>query len=876
MGTNAASASSLSRPPRERARARMECLVVAAAVIGALLVPALAGALTVARRPGGAEIVFDRREGSDVVCVMAAVQVGSSCETPETRGASHFVEHLVFDGSERYTREEISGWADDAGAFLNAFTRQEATVYFLLVSSAQLEKGIEILSQMLLHSVFLPQELEKERKVIIEEIRRETDDPRSARDRMVDRCLYRGSPLAEPVIGYAATLETMSASTVEAFYREHYVPSNMRIVIMGGFDPGAAERLIGEYFPPRSGEPGVCTSPPPAWGGEVTVRTGTGETPGFDVLVPFPPVGTRNFPAALLVSKMLEGDDSPLAKKLAALSLPAPEVGLEIHRGFSALRIHVDGGGARAGGGATASASYAGVSGALESLAAWMPANGEIETARTSFLSGEMFDREIYHLYVMMRGEAIALHGERYLSQCGAVAQVTRADCVRFLKSAFRPSKFNACLVREEPDAPAPAQESRAPAIEALPNGCLIGALERPGSPVAALHLLLRGRACGGGAAPPGSVEMLVTMLETSDAGRALSKRLESLGARVQYGDNPYVPQDDYLLSPSYAFIRLEAPAGSLMEAASLLVHHLLGSAATEEDLDRLKQALAREVGMRSASPYYAMRGAMMAALFGSHPYAAPIFPSPPSMMRVSLDDLQEIRGRLFAGGNIIATLVSPETPARGCRILAELLGDVPEGAAIECPPLPDSVKAGSIETTIRKEGAYVAAGWLASCPDPSATASLLVAAEVLSRRMQLELREKRGLSYSIGCSGEPLPGGVVLTAYLGTGAERLEEACAALEREIRGLREHPPDAGEVGIAENRLLARRSRSELASINEAYALGLDLLLGGSGGYRSMKRLIATATPDDVNESIAASMGWDRAVVLRLVPEASGAR
>ncbi|MDD4857853.1 MAG: hypothetical protein PHD74_07075, partial [Candidatus Krumholzibacteria bacterium] len=115
-------------------------------------------------------------------------------------------------------------------------------------------------------------------------------------------------------------------------------------------------------------------------------------------------------------------------------------------------------------------------------------------------------------------------------------------------------------------------------------------------------------------------------------------------------------------------------------------------------------------------------------------------------------------------------------------------------------------------------------------------------------------------------------PGGAVLMAYLGTGVKNVEEARAALEQEIRGLRERPPDAAEIGIAKNRLLGKRARSELASINEAYAFGFDLLLNGRGAYRSMDGLIGAASLDDVMNVIEAFMSWDRSVVLRLVPEA----
>jgi predicted Zn-dependent peptidase len=915
--------------------------------------PRAAGALTVVKRANGPEIVLDRRAGSDVVCVMVAVNAGSSCETPDTRGATHFIEHMAFDGSERYTREEISGWVDDVGGFLNAFTRKETTVFFLLVPSVHFEKGVEILSQMLLHSVLLPEEFEKERKVILEEIRRERDDPRTALEGIVDRYLYRGSLLTEPIIGYPATIEAMSDSALKAFYGTYYRPSNMRIVITGSFDPNAAEQLVDEYFPPGPGAAACGSTSAPTWSNEISADSIAAGESGFDILVPFPSGGESDFPAALLVARMIEGEGSPLAESLEALSLPAPETSLEIYRGFAALRIHVGaaesggsveaGGSARAGGSAgDGGAAYRKIPAALESLADWTPSGEELDKARVSYLSGEMFDREMYHFYIMSRGDAIALHGALYLSQSDAVALVSAKDCAKVIEKAFRPLRFNACLIEKKagsgepagkpgppgmpgtmpratgmppgmgsrmpstsaippgmsahmPPAPAmppresgPARGAAVPAkdvgismststgsilaVGALPNGCTVAAIAREGSPVAALHILLKGRACSEGEAPAGLPEILMTLLESSAAGKVLAARLDALGARIQFGDNPYVPQDDYLLSPAFAFVRLEAPAGSIEEAASLVVRQCHSSAVTEADRDEAKRSLAREVGMRSASATYTIRSTMWSSLLGEHPFAAPLFPAPTVIMRTTLDEIQSLRGRLFAGGNIIATLVSPLGPSTGCKTLGKLFGSVPAGPGIECPPLPDSAEAASLEKGTRKETAYVAAGWLARSAKPIDRASFLIAGEVLSRRMQLELREKRGLAYSIECGVTPLPGGAVILAYLGTGASRLEEARAALEQEVRGLGERPPDAAEVEVAKSRLLGRRARSELSSINEAYVLGFDLLLCGRLSLLPMNALIPAATVEDVKGAAESVLAWDRATVLRLVPEA----
>jgi predicted Zn-dependent peptidase len=245
-------------------------------------------------RPGGLEIVLDGYPGSGSVLVAVAVKAGSVYETPDTRGVTHFLEHLLFDGSERFTREEISGWVDDNGAFLNAFTRKEATVYFLLARSDLLEESIEILSQMLLHPVFAPAEIEKERKVVLEEMSQGLDNPREAVSRAADRYLYRGSSLSEPVIGYPSTIESVSRDRIIEYHSSRYTPGRMKISVTGDFERSSTLGWIDDYFTAAgstaggnvksSGKGRVVKEPvlEPRWSGEITLRVVEGPRRGIN------------------------------------------------------------------------------------------------------------------------------------------------------------------------------------------------------------------------------------------------------------------------------------------------------------------------------------------------------------------------------------------------------------------------------------------------------------------------------------------------------------------------------------------------------------------------------------------------------------------
>ena len=459
-------------------------------LIGAALVAALLPLRGAAQEAGTTQLIFDERPGSGSVLVAVAVRAGSALETPDTRGLTHMLEHLLFDGSERFTREEISGWADDNGVFLNAFTRKEVTVYFLLARADLLEESIEILSQMLLHPVFAPAEIEKERKVVLEEMSQSAGDPREIFSRTADRYLYRGSALAEPVIGYPSTIESVSREDIVAYYRSRYVPSNMKVFIQGDFDRASAAGWVSDYFAP-AGTPGRAPETPPVeprWSGEITARVLEGPE-RVHLLVRMPAAGDRLFPAALVLEELLSMPGSPLKTAASAAGLPEPFAGLEIHEGFSGLRLSAEAGE----GESLDSARFEEV---VRSLGSWTPGGEEVELARTALASRHIFDGEKYHFYIMLNGDAMAIAGSGWRDALEAAADVTTDDIAGLLEKCLGEPRMNGfAAVTSVPEV---RMDRSAPLLETLPGGMKGAVRMRPGSPVEALCLTFPGRACAG------------------------------------------------------------------------------------------------------------------------------------------------------------------------------------------------------------------------------------------------------------------------------------------------------------------------------------------------------------------------------------------
>jgi zinc protease len=184
-----------------------------------------------------------------------AVDAGSVLETDAQRGLAHFVEHMAFNGTKNFAKQELVAYLESIGmrfgADLNAYTGFDETVYMLTVptdTGTFLERGIQILEDWAHNQVFDPAEIEKERGVVIEEWRA----GRGADARLSDKMfpvLLQGSRYAERLpIGDRAVLESFDPALLRAFYTEWYRPDRMAVIAVGDFDPQRVERLIRERF----------------------------------------------------------------------------------------------------------------------------------------------------------------------------------------------------------------------------------------------------------------------------------------------------------------------------------------------------------------------------------------------------------------------------------------------------------------------------------------------------------------------------------------------------------------------------------------------------------------------------------------------------
>lgn len=197
--------------------------------------------------PSGLRVVGERLTHVRSCTVGVWVKVGSMNERPEENGLSHFIEHMVFKGTQNRSAREIAEEMDMVGGQLNAFTSKECTCYYAKVTDDETRLAVDILADLALRPRFDEKELNKERGVVLEEIAMVEDTPEDLVHELLSDAQYSGS-LRYPILGTNALIKAYSREDLVRYWERHYTPQNMVVAIAGNYDWDAFLELVNEYF----------------------------------------------------------------------------------------------------------------------------------------------------------------------------------------------------------------------------------------------------------------------------------------------------------------------------------------------------------------------------------------------------------------------------------------------------------------------------------------------------------------------------------------------------------------------------------------------------------------------------------------------------
>ena len=196
----------------------------------------------------GLRVVLDKNDWVNSISVGVMIQNGSRNESLELNGISHFIEHMMFKGTNKRSAKLIAETIENVGGQLNAYTSKEATCYYIKALSTHLELSLEVLSDMLLNSTFDEKEIEKEKKVVIEEINMNEDNPEDVLYDLHSKAMFSDNSLGYPILGTIDKINKLTRDDIVSFVNEKYTPYNSVISVCGKFDEKELINLIQKYF----------------------------------------------------------------------------------------------------------------------------------------------------------------------------------------------------------------------------------------------------------------------------------------------------------------------------------------------------------------------------------------------------------------------------------------------------------------------------------------------------------------------------------------------------------------------------------------------------------------------------------------------------
>ncbi len=801
----------------------------------------------------GLRVVLIPHRANPMVASAVVVGAGVVDEGPTASGASHFLEHLLFDGTETRTQRQLYDDVDRLGAYNNATTREDHTLFTLLIAKEHAEEGLAIQADMLFRSTIPVENFEKERKIVLEELARDRSDPTYDLNAAFRAHAYAGTPISRPVLGTESSLAGITREQVVTYYKARYVPGNMTLVVMGDFEVAemltAVQRTFGAVasVPAPAALVGNWPAPPK---NNVEVAPAEKEPTRLLAAFPFeaPPWDDTTVAAEVLLAAVSDGKDSPLARALSSRGVTDNAAGLSIDpRRAPWSTVVLD---TRVDKGVDPKAVLDALCEALRSTRPGGEARGRIDRVLARIASDSAIARDQIHYFAMLRSSSILGSPNGSLTdETARLAALQTADW----DAASERLIAGLSLVRARMAGPGlaakrmswtPAEDvrplaatQRAVSVGQLTNGLRYVVRESADSDVFALHLAFVPRTAGEPEGKEGITELLHRSMARATIVHdpaALEARLAALGARVKAVDDPSVPFDDYYTTPEFSWLRLEVPASHWREAVALLAEMVRFPLLSQEALDEGRRDMRERVTRRDGSPRDVAAAALDGLLAPGSSLTKPVYGTSASLQEMTLDHLKSYQAVCAVGRRAVVTVIGPVGPADVSRALEADFGPLPAGDAVGKTTLPPLVpQSRLVEVKLGKSQAYLAMGTVLDVA-PADRAALTIAVVMLSDRLAFDLRETRGLAYSVGASVRYWGGRTRFDVAMGTRPENLDESRAGIVTGLRAFRESTPTTEDVARTINLARGAALMRRMTRISLAYEAGQEVMRGLAPG------------------------------------------
>jgi predicted Zn-dependent peptidase len=220
----------------------------------------------------GVRVISETMPHVRSVSVGIWIGTGSRRENAEQNGISHFIEHMLFKGTTKRSAEDIARSVDSIGGNLDAFTAKELVCFNTKVLDQHLDQAFDVLADLVLHPTFRPEDIEKEKSVILEEIKMEADSPDYLVHELFSSNFWKGHSLGKPILGTRENVKAFDRPRIQSYYKKVYAPANMLVTAAGNMTHKGLVKLVRQYFDELESGPNAARDPIPGTHARINLR----------------------------------------------------------------------------------------------------------------------------------------------------------------------------------------------------------------------------------------------------------------------------------------------------------------------------------------------------------------------------------------------------------------------------------------------------------------------------------------------------------------------------------------------------------------------------------------------------------------------------
>ncbi|WP_413289441.1 M16 family metallopeptidase [Bdellovibrio sp. HCB337] len=771
----------------------------------------------------GLKVLLLESHKSPVISVQMWVKTGSADEKKNEEGISHFIEHLVFKGTRKYKVGEIAAQVEASGGELNAYTSFDQTVFYVTISKQFSDVGLDVISEMMGFPTFDATEIDNEREVVIEEIKRGQDSLSRAGSQMMFSSVFKGHPYAIPVIGYEKNIRKFTPKKIADFFHSRYVPRNMFLVVSGDFESAEMKQKVQKYFGEFKDYKLRKTTRPkvkPVKKTQVKVEKSTFEQTVAYLAWPAPNVKHKDVSALEVMSLILgQGDSSrlvhslrlekPLTNSVGSYAFTPQDAGvLAISMGLNVENLQE---------------SLAKIKEHIVEIVNNPPSKTEMQKAVTNLASEQIYSLETVDGIARKAGTLEFYMGDheyfkKYLKQLYAL---TPEDISRVAKKYFSADNLTVCVLSKTEN------ENIKKTCQAFTKDLKTALKAKPSKkskPVKFKPQKLSLKTTGGPATDieeiaigPGVTLLLKAQKETPTvsvragflgglrAEPTTTPGLTEMFSRVLTGGGKKFNETELNHRIDEMAAGLGAFAGrnsvgvsmdylSVYEEKMFEVFEdvLTGPIFPSEVLEREKMIIKNQIKSRNDNPSQIAVLQFMSTLFDGHPYSRDMMGSQESVDKIQTQNLRDYYEKIIAGRNLTLTVVGDFDRSFWVDQAKKLAQKLPQGEKFESSfPLKPLKQEHYLYQESKKEQSHVIMGVRGLTITDEERYQLEVIQSILSGqggRLFIELRDKNSLAYSVApMRMEGLETGY-FGAYIGCSPEKVKKAISMLKAEFQKL----------------------------------------------------------------------------------------